>query len=102
MRAIAKWVLIAPLMTGCTSTTGILPAGPNTYTVTEHVSVIRGGVDEAQRQALAEASAYCRGQGREMLPIDLRRELPTGGRDVPTDYTATFRCLLRSDPEFHR
>ena len=90
------------VLAGCAVSSGILPAGPNTYTVTERVAPIAGGGMEAQRRALAEANAYCKSQGREMLPLDLRdagnRNNPYG----PTGYSATFRCLLPTDPEFSR
>ena len=59
-------------ITGCAASSGILPAGPNTYIVTERFAPIRGGSGEAQRTALTEANAYCAGQGRQFLPTDLQ------------------------------
>jgi hypothetical protein len=43
----------------CASGTGISPAGPDTYTVTERYEPARGGSTEAERVALTEANAYC-------------------------------------------
>jgi hypothetical protein len=48
-------------LAACASSTGILPAGPDSYTVTEKLSVLRGGADGAKATALTEADAYCRG-----------------------------------------
>jgi hypothetical protein len=31
----------AIVLTGCQTSTGILPAGPNTYTMTKHVAPVR-------------------------------------------------------------
>ena len=38
-------------LAGCAVSSGILPAGPNTYTLTERVAPIAGGGMEAQRVA---------------------------------------------------
>jgi hypothetical protein len=89
---------IAATLTGCAMTTGILPAGPDTYTVSGHFAPIRGGSTTAQQAALTEANAFCTGQGRQFLPVDMLtpfRANPYG----TTDYSVTFRCLLPGDPE---
>ena len=60
MTAVALRLLICALavvFASCTSSTGILPAGPNTYTVTEGAGRIIGGSMTAQKNALAEAIA---------------------------------------------
>ncbi len=88
-------------LAGCVTSSGILAAGPNTYTMTEHVAPIRGGGMEAQRTALDKANAFCRSQRREMMPVDLK-ESDYRGIYGATSYTATFRCLLPTDPEFRR
>jgi hypothetical protein len=58
-------------LSGCAMGTGILPAGPNTYTITEHFAPIRGGSTTAQQTALTEANAFCGRQGRQFLPVDM-------------------------------
>jgi hypothetical protein len=63
------WVLVVPLL-GCTSSSGILPAGPDTYTVTERLAPVRGGGTEAQRIALTEANTYCQQQNRVFVPVN--------------------------------
>ena len=62
-------VIVCLTLASCAASSGILPAGPNTYTVTERVAPVMGGGMEAQRRALAEASGYCKSQGREMMPL---------------------------------
>jgi len=96
-------LILAGVLGACGKSTGILPAGPNTYAITEDVADFRGGSMEAQRVTLAKANAHCKSQGREMLPLDLR-ELgkPPAQTGSNTGYSATFRCLLPSDPEFKR
>ena len=57
----------AGALSGCATSTGILPAG-DTYTLTERFARIRGGGTEAQRAALTEANAFCVQQGRVFVP----------------------------------
>jgi hypothetical protein len=77
--------------------TGILPAGPDTYTVTERFAPIRGGSTTAQQTALSEANGLCAGQGRQFLPLDMNT-LPSANPYGTTSYSVTFRCLAPGDP----
>jgi len=45
---------------GCASSTGVLPAGPDTYTLSEKFAPVRGGSDEAQRSVLTKAKNIAR------------------------------------------
>jgi len=89
--------IMAILLSACAMSSGILPAGPDTYTVTERFAAIRGGSTEAQRVALTEADAYCKQQGRVFVPA-MMDELPGITTPAATGYTVTFRCLARDDP----
>jgi hypothetical protein len=95
-------LMAAVSLVGCQISSGILPAGPNTYTVTERVAPIAGGGMEAQRRTLSEANAHCKSQGREMMPLDLKDAGNLNNPYGPTGYSVTFRCLLPTDPEFRR
>jgi hypothetical protein len=81
--------------------TGFLPAGPDTYVVTERVAPILGGATVAQQRALTSANAHCQQQGRQMLPTDMGT-LPSANPYGPTSYSLAFRCLLPGDPELAR
>ena len=90
--------LVSALCLGaCAVSTGILPAGPNTYQVTERMVPVRGGIAGAQAKAMAESDAFCRSQGREFLPTDTNADphnLPLEG----LGYSVTFECLRADDP----
>src|SRR5579863_8614622 len=91
----ALFLIAAVSLVGCQMSSGILAAGPNTYTVTERFSPTLGGSMKAQSVALAEANAYCKSQGREMMPLDLKELRGLSDPNGPqTGYSATFRCLL--------
>ena len=94
--------LVGSLVCGCVASTGPLSAGPNSYVLTARASPVLGGADRAEHDALQQAEAFCRTQGREMLPAETRQEHGLANPEQMTGFTVQFRCLLPSDPEFHR
>lgn len=84
---------IALACAGCATTTGIVPVGPNTYTVSEMRAPALGGGPEAQRAVLAESNAFCASQGRVFAPIFMRPDGDPYTPYYPTAYDATFRCV---------
>jgi hypothetical protein len=84
----------------CSQGTGILPAGPDTYTVTEHRAPILGGAAEAERAAMTEANDYCEHDGLKFFPLNMA-EAPYVQAGGP-GYSVTFRCLEPHDKELKR
>ena len=97
MRKFGVVALFAGLA-GCASSTGILPAGPDTYTISERYAPIRGGSDEAQRDALTKANEYCSQQGRQFVPSNMAPSAGITNPNTATGYSVTFKCLLPNDP----
>ena len=85
MRAFLPVVASAIMLSGCASG-GILPAGPDTYTLTKKHAVIRGGEDDAERDALSKAYDFCTTMGRKFVPSNMEQAI------------ITFKCLLPDDP----
>jgi hypothetical protein len=83
---------------GCATSTGILPAGPDTYTISEKFAPVRGGGDEAERDALTKANQFCSQQGRQFVPINMGQSGNLNNINGPTGYTVTFKCLSPNDP----
>jgi hypothetical protein len=98
MRKPIASVIVLLTIAGCASSTGILPAGPDTYTLSEKFAPIRGGGDEAERSALTKASEYCTQQNRVFVPNNMAQSGALANPYGPTGYTVTFRCLLPNDP----
>jgi hypothetical protein len=89
-------VATAVVLSGCGSSSGVLPAGPDTYTIAKQVSTFFGGVTQAEKQALTEANDFCEQKGLKFVP-SMMGPLPNGG--YPSiGYSATFRCLSPTDP----
>ena len=66
MRAFLPVVAAAIILSGCGNSRGISPAGPDTYTLTERFAAIRGGGDEAERDALLKAHDFWHDDGAEV------------------------------------
>ena len=90
----------AIVLTGCadipTVSTGIQPAGPNTYTLSERFRPMLGSVEAEQRSTLAKADNFCSQQGRKSVPSTMEPGDP--GPFGPTVFTVVFQCLLPNDP----
>jgi hypothetical protein len=86
------------MLASCASSTGILPAGPDTYTLTERFAPVRGGGDEAEKDALTKASDFCAQKGQEFVPNNMGQAGNLTNPYGPTGYTVTFRCLASNDP----
>ncbi len=92
------WLLTGCLaMTGCAFSTGIVPVGTDTYTVSEMRSPAQGGGPAAIRAVMAETSAFCEQQNRVLVPMALRPDGDPYTPYYPTAYDATFRCVPPAD-----
>ena len=97
MRIPVFTLLTGGLLASCSLTSGIVPIGPDTYVLSELRAPVRGGGAEAQRVVLAEADGFCRLQGRTLVMLDLRPDGDPRVREWPTQFDATFQCLMASD-----
>jgi len=91
-------VALGAALAGCATSTGILPAGPNTYTISERVAPIRGGGSEAQREVMTKANDFCVQQGRQFVPAGMGQAGNLANPYGPDGYAVTFKCLLPGDP----
>lgn len=83
--------LVAILLTGCASTSSVMPMGEGVYTITSAASPIRGGTTGANELAYQKAEEFCRIEGQHA------RIIGTQERDV---YQST--ALAYSETEGNR
>jgi hypothetical protein len=99
-------IILALILTlpACAQGTGVLPFGPDTYTVSEHRAPILGGGSEAQRAAITEATDYCENHGKKLLPLNSTQSGLAVNQAAygNTSFSMTFRCLDPDDPELRR
>jgi hypothetical protein len=78
--------------------TGVLPVGPDTYTLTQNAITSFGGTVTAQQQALTIANEYCQQQGRQFLLSSAQPSATLGSGT----YSIIFRCYTAGDPDLRR
>lgn len=98
MRGLLTSAIMPLLLGACAFSTGIVPIGPDTYSLSEMRAPVRGGGPEARRAVLADGAGFCARQGRVFFPLEMRPDGDPFTPYYPTAYDATFRCLDRGDP----
>jgi hypothetical protein len=92
-------LIFSVLLFGCATSTGVIPAGPDTYTITTDTGV--AGEGEIKIRAIQNAKAYCASSGKKLRtvrPPSRSSRKNFVGRKIPT-YTLTFRCLATGDKD---
>jgi len=79
------------LCVGCTTTSGILPFGPDTFTVRAE-NELNG--NSAKNKAVMKANEHCEALGKHFMPVS--------STSSHISYDLTFRCLDAGDPELTR
>lgn len=102
MRIFPVTMAVLPIVVGgCASSTGVLPAGPDTYTITESFAPVRGGATEAKRSAVTKANDFCAEKGRVFVPSIMREAVATA-QHGNLGYLVTFQCLPPNSPNVAR
>ena len=103
MRQIIVLVTTAlALLAGCSSSSGVLKVGPDTYTISTSASPAKGGIPAAKRIAYKEAADECSFRGNlEVFVLSEKSASPTWTEGM-SNVEVNFRCLPKNDPEFQR
>ena len=97
-------LIFSVLLFGCATSTGVIPAGPDTYTITTDSKVLlleAGANKRAIKRAIQDAKAYCASSGKKMKtvrPPKLSSQTNFVGNIILT-YNLTFRCLATGDED---
>ena len=92
-------LIFSVLLFGCATSTGVIPSGPDTYTITTDNRL--GLVGVIKKRAIQDAKAYCASSGKKMRtvrPPRLSSQKNFVGKEIPT-YNLTFRCLATGDED---
>lgn len=92
-------LILSILLFGCATSTGVRPAGPDTYTITTDSRV--GGVSAIKKKGIHDAKAYCASSGKKLRtvrPPTLSTHKNFFGNENTT-YTLIFRCLATGDED---
>jgi hypothetical protein len=78
----------------CTETSGVLQAGPDTYTISASARPVRGGAVGAQNAAISEATEFCAKDGKEMVVTHIESK--------GLQAQVTFRCVAKQAPRLQQ
>lgn len=87
----AAVILAALAVSACASTTPVLPLGGGEFTVTAQTDWMSGGAAAAQTRVTEQATAFCAGQGKQVQPGDLTRNI--NQYHGLYDFSLRFRCV---------
>ena len=96
-----KHLLICFILVGCTSTTGVMQLGKDTYTLSSEAhgtGSISGNDIKAKQSALSEANAYCLKLGK-VINVKNTNMSSTG---FGSTSELIFQCLDNDDPSYAR
>ncbi len=87
MKKVLLFIGTVIILTSCVTSTGVMPFGPDTFTVTVESEEMGMGI--AQKKAIAEARVFCQSKGGQFQPQD-SSVATSDDKDV---YSLTFRCV---------
>ena len=89
-------ILVALLLAGCASNTGVLPTGPNAYSISVERPGLDGGRAAARRIAFTQAAEYCRAKTLQSQVLEAN---PFGGTfESDTGLDLAFTCVPLNTP----
>ncbi|HBB83911.1 MAG TPA: hypothetical protein DC031_11685 [Sulfitobacter sp.] len=94
-------LIAASLVGACAQSTGVLPMGPDTFSIATSDEL--GGVIAAKRAAISEASAFCANRSQQMVTLQSQSSVKDDWAGDPIGHhDFTFRCLNADDPQLRR
>lgn len=82
----------AAFLFGCTTTSGVLPAGNGAFTITTGASPGAGGLSESKKIAYSEANDFCSKQGKKSLVVNESNTPMSFWGDGKANTSIQFRC----------
>ncbi len=92
-------LIFSTLLFGCVASTGVIPAGPDTYTITTDSRI--GRERAITVKTIQDAKAYCASSGKKMRtvrPPSISSRRNFFGNEITT-YNLTFRCIATGDKD---
>jgi hypothetical protein len=87
--------VMAALIVGCTTSSGVVAAGPDTYKISRTEWGLRSS-GFVKAAAIKEANAYCKERGKAIMVIKtVESDSEDGSKPAAEVY---FKCLATNDP----
>ena len=95
-------VIIATIISGCASNSGVIPIGQDTYMVSRQAATGFSGLGTLKADAFAEAKVYCNKQGKLLQVVNTNESQPPYVFGNFPKAEVQFMCLAENDPELNR
>jgi len=89
------------ILSGCASSSGIIPIGPDTYMISEQGWISTQSTGELKATAYKKAGKYCIKQNKSVMPVSTNTIQGVIGRSYP-EVEVQFMCLTEKDIELKR
>lgn len=95
-------VILAVILAGCASHTGIVQIGKDTYMVAKQQATGFPGLGNMKAELIAEATQYCTLQGKSLQLVNTTETQPPYILGNYPRSEVNFMCLSEGDPELKR
>ena len=95
-------IIVALLLAGCASSSGIAPIGKDTYMVSRQASTGFSGLGDLKAEALREANQYCLSQNKVLQVTHTEDAKPPFVLGNFPRVEIQFMCLNTNDPDLAR
>jgi len=90
--------LVTTLISGCTTSSGVVPTGQGIYMIARTQKGFRGSSSPVKAAALKEANKYCESRGKVMKVVKtVQKDMKPFKSDAYAE--VYFKCLDPDDPE---
>jgi hypothetical protein len=94
--------VVAIMLSGCASYTGIVPIGKDTYMVAKQQATGFPGLGNMKAELMVDASKYCSSQGKSLQLVSTNESQPPYVLGNYPRSEINFMCLNEGDPELKR
>jgi len=94
--------LIAIILSGCASHTGVVPIGRDTFMIAKQQATGFPGLGNMKAEIIAEASRHCAGLGKELQIVSTNETQPPYILGNYPRSEIQFMCLAEGDRELQR
>ena len=102
MKKIIYLFVMAMLVSGCTTTSGVVPIGQDTFMVSRQAGTGFAGLGNLKADAFREASQFCVKQGKSLQVVSTSESSPPYILTNFPRVEVQFMCLDVSDQELGR
>lgn len=96
------YLIVAAMLVGCASNSGIIPIGKDTYMVSRQAATGFSGSGTLKAEAFQEAGAYCVKQGKTLQVVSTQEAQPPFLMGNYPKAEVQFMCVSDGDAELAR